>query len=135
MSSVIFKRQDLHALIKHHIALLDRFNIANEAPFALLYFKLNSKKEDEYGTIFQRILRKTDALFQENEHFVVMLPGTDWNGGIDLLSGIQEFLDEDPKDIIVTYPDDGKDEVELTTKLQDLIVEHYGYTLNCLKNS
>lgn len=131
MSSVVFNSQNLHSLVEHHIALLERFNIVNEAPFALIYFFVPNGIEG--GEIFQRILRKTDALFSENDHYVAMLPGTDWKGGVDLLSGIQEFLDEKPFDTIVTFPEDGKDATTLVQKLQDLIADNYRTELNMLQ--
>lgn len=131
MSSVVFNKQDLRSLIEHHIALLERFNIANEAPFALIYFKVPNGASG--GEIFQRILRKTDALFSEDEHYIAMLPGTDWKGGVDLLSGIQEFLDEKPLDTIVTFPEDGKDAKSLMSKLADAIADSYQIELEILR--
>jgi len=121
MSSTIFKKNNLSSLVDHHIALLERFGISDEAPFSIIYFSLNNKKELDNIEIFQKILRQTDALFQIKKSYIVMLPGTDWNGSSDLLSGIQEFLDQSPQDNIVTYPDDGIDANTLIRKLKDLV--------------
>lgn len=132
MSSVVFNNQDLKSLVDHHIALLERFNIATEAPFALIYFRVPLGASG--GEIFQRILRKTDALFSDEEHYIAMLPGTDWKGGIDLLSGIQEFLDENPADTIAVYPDDGKDASSLIAVLQDAVADAYGREIKMLSD-
>lgn len=131
MSSVVFSAQDLKSLIDHHIAVLERFNLASEAPFALIYFRVPNGAAG--AEIFQRILRKTDALFNEKDDFVAMLPGTDWKGGIDLLSGIQEFLSEEPADVIATYPEDGTEAKALMTKLADTIADNYQRELEMLK--
>jgi hypothetical protein len=124
MSSIVFSHKDLASLIDHHIALLERFGIKDEAPFSVIFFSLENKKEVDSIEIFQRILRQTDALFQVDNHFLVMLPGTDWNGATEVLSGIQEFLSQDACDNIVCFPDDGSDSTELLRKLQNLIEDN-----------
>ena len=53
-----------------------------------------------------------------------MLPSTDWNGATKLLSGIQNFLDQNADDNIVTFPDDGKNAKTLLWKLQNLVKDN-----------
>lgn len=124
MSSITFAKKDLVSLVDHHIALLERFGITDEAPFSIVYFSLENKEEVDSIEIFQKILRQTDALFQVKNSFVVMLPGTDWNGATELLSGIQDFLDQNAQDNIVTFPEDGKNAKILLRKLQELIEDN-----------
>ncbi len=126
MSSIVFLKKDLVSLLDHHIALLERFGITDEAPFSIIYFSLYNKKEADSIEIFQKILRQTDALFQVENSFIVMLPGTDWNGATELLSGIQTFLDQKTQDNIVSFPDDGRNAKTLLRKLQDLIKDNCG---------
>lgn len=133
MSSIIFSKKDLASLIDHHIALLERFGIQEEAPFSVIFFSLEDKKEIDSIEIFQRILRQTDALFQVDNHFLVMLPGTDWNGATEVLSGIQEFLSQEPQDNIVCYPDDGDNANELLRKLQNLIEDNSNHIIKLVK--
>ncbi|WP_024955967.1 hypothetical protein [Sulfurospirillum arcachonense] len=121
MSSITFSKKDLVSLVDHHIALLERFGITDEAPFSIIYFSLEHKKEEESIVMFEKILRQTDALFQIKNNFIVMLPGTDWNGATELLSGIQDFLDQSAEDNIVTFPEDGKNAKVLLRKLQELV--------------
>lgn len=126
MSSITFSKIDLTSLIDHHIALLERFGIKEEAPFSIIYFSLKDRAEVDSIEIFQRILRQTDALFQVENAFAVMLPGTDWNGATELLSGIQDFLNQDPQDNIVSFPEDGDNGKILLRKLQNLIEDNNG---------
>lgn len=133
MSSVVFSKHDIHSLVEHHIALLKRFQIS-EDEFSIIYFDIGDKKEDELTIIFQKILRQTDALFQEDSHTIVMLPGTDWNGATELLSGIQEFLGQSLMDNIVTYPDDGENANELLGKLRELVLDNCDVKVKSLKN-
>jgi len=126
MSSITFTKKDLASLIDHHIALLERFGISEEAPFSIIYFSLEGREEVDSIEIFQKILRQTDALFQIENAFIVMLPGTDWNGATELLSGIQDFLDQSGQDNIVSFPDDGKNAKILLRKLQELIEDNTG---------
>jgi len=117
-------QKDLISLVDHHIALLERFGITDEAPFSIVYFSLENKEEVDSIEIFQKILRQTDALFQVQNSFIVMLPGTDWNGATELLSGIQDFLDQSAQDNIVSFPENGKNAKILLRKLQDLIEDN-----------
>ena len=133
MSSVVFVKQDIYSLIEHEIALLERFNMVEEAPFSLVYFNLEGRQEIDIARVFQRILRKTDALFQDDDNFVLLLPGTDWNGATELLAGIQDFLNQDPIDTIVTFPDDGQDGKTLMLKLREKVEDFSGIKVKMLK--
>lgn len=133
MSSITFSKINLTNLIDHHIALLERFGIKDEAPFSLIFFSLNDQKEIDNLEIFQRILRRTDALFNHDSDYVVMLTGTDWNGATELLSGIQQFLDQEPLDNIVTYPEDGENSKMLIKKLREIVEDNCNYTSELLK--
>lgn len=133
MSSITFSKINLANLIDHHIALLERFGIKDEAPFSLIFFSLHEQKEIDNLEIFQKILRKTDALFNHESDYVVMLTGTDWNGATELLSGIQQFLDQEPVDTIVSYPDDGTDSISLIKKLRDIVEDNCNVTSEILK--
>jgi len=126
MSSITFTKKDLSSLVDHHIALLERFGISGEAPFSIVYFSLDGREEVDSIEIFQKILRQTDALFQIENAFIVMLPGTDWNGATELLSGIQNFLDQSAQDNIVSFPEDGNNAKVLLRKLQELIEDNSG---------
>jgi len=121
VSSITFIKKDLASLVDHHIALLERFGITDEAPFSIIYFSLGDKKRADIVKIFQKLLRQTDALFKVEKGFVIMLPNTDWNGANDLLLGIQDFLDQKSEDSVVTFPEDGKNAKTLLKKLQELI--------------
>lgn len=133
MSSITFEKKDLISLIDHHIALLERFGISDEAPFSIIYFSLENKKEVDNIEIFQKILRQTDALFQIKNYFIVMLPGTQWSGANELLTGIQEFLDQKNQDNIVTFPEDGDNAKTLMRKLQQLVEDNSGDIIKIVK--
>ncbi|MDD3342427.1 MAG: hypothetical protein PHR87_02505 [Sulfurospirillaceae bacterium] len=132
MSGITFSKINLANLIDHHIALLERFGLQDESPFSLIFFSLEDKTEIDSLEIFQRILRKTDALFNHLNHYVVMLTGTDWNGATELLAGIQEFLDQEAQDNIVTYPDDGNNSEMLINKLREIVEDNASITSELL---
>lgn len=132
MSSVVFNKQNIESLVAHHIALLKRFDTTEDNEFSVIYFSLDGKLEKELSTVFQKILRKTDALFQENDGVIVMLPGTDWNGATELLSGIQEFLNQPLQDNVVTYPDDGDEAKPLLNKLGSLVKQNCDIEITAL---
>jgi len=133
MSGIAFSNINLANLIDHHIALLERFGIKDEVPFSLIFFSLEDRKEVDSLEMFQRILRRTDAIFNHSNHYVVMLTGTDWNGATEVLSGIQEFLDQEPHDNVVTYPEDGVDSKSLLGKLRETVEDNCNITTDLLK--
>ena len=133
MSGIAFSKINLANLIDHHIALLERFGIKDEVPFSLIFLSLEDREEMDSLEMFQRILRRTDAIFNHSNHYVVMLTGTDWNGATEVLSGIQNFLDQEPFDNVVTYPDDGTDSKTLLHKLRELVEENCNITTDLLK--
>lgn len=131
MSSIIFHKQDLEPLLDHHINLLKRFSNGNDGVFSLIYFK--APKDFENSDIFRKTLRSTDVLFIDDNHYIALLSGTDWNGAIEVLGGIQDFFDDDKYDNVVCFPDDGKDGATLMNNLQDIIRDNYSMILDMLK--
>ncbi|WP_103628771.1 pyridoxal-5'-phosphate-dependent protein [Campylobacter concisus] len=134
MAAKIFSPVDLLSIIDLEIAFINRYkNVKDYAKnLSLIYFSLPSTKE--YSELFEKFLRQTDVVVRENEHYVVVLHGTNERGASELLSGIQEFLNAEPIDLIVSYPKDGRNAKELTTKLQDEIKDNYGVLLEMLSN-
>ncbi|WP_459823940.1 pyridoxal-5'-phosphate-dependent protein [Campylobacter concisus] len=134
MAAKIFSPVDILSIIDLEIAFINRYkNVKDYAKnLSLIYFSLPSTKE--YSELFEKFLRQTDVVVRENEHYVVVLHGTDERGASELLSGIQEFLNAEPIDLIVSYPKDGRNAKELTTKLQDEIKDNYGVLLEILSN-
>ncbi|WP_107708705.1 pyridoxal-5'-phosphate-dependent protein [Campylobacter concisus] len=134
MAAKIFSPVDILSIIDLEIAFINRYkNVKDYAKnLSLIYFSLPSTKE--YSELFEKFLRQTDVVVRENEHYVVVLHGTNERGASELLSGIQEFLNDEPIDLIVSYPKDGRNAKELTTKLQDEIKDNYGVLLEMLSN-
>lgn len=134
MAAKIFSPVDILSIIDLEIAFMNRYkNVKDYAKnLSLIYFSLPSTKE--YSELFEKFLRQTDVVVRENEHYVVVLHGTNERGASELLSGIQEFLNAEPIDLIVSYPKDGRNAKELTTKLQDEIKDNYGVLLEMLSN-
>ena len=134
MAAKIFSPVDILSIIDLEIAFINRYkNVKDYAKnLSLIYFSLPSTKE--YSELFENFLRQTDVFVRENEHYVVVLHGTNERGASELLSGIQEFLNAEPIDLIVSYPKDGRNAKELTTKLQDEIKDNYGVLLEMLSN-
>ena len=134
MAAKIFSPVDILSIIDLEIAFINRYkNVKDYAKnLSLIYFSWPSTKE--YSELFEKFLRQTDVVVRENEHYVVVLHGTNERGASELLSGIQEFLNAEPIDLIVSYPKDGRNAKELTTKLQDEIKDNYGVLLEMLSN-
>jgi len=117
------KKEDFYPLIEHHIALMERLN--EEIEFSIICFKiaLNNKEIKE---LIRKTFRKTDIITNVKNYYFAFLPLTDYNGAFNLLSGINEFLGEENKEIIVSFGEDGNNGYQLLKKLSELIEEKLG---------
>ncbi len=120
--------QTLKALISHHIALIDRFNTDAFEEFALLFLKMDDYDNMEIKKSIQIIFRDSDIIFEDAQNYIILLPKTNWNGAIELLNGLQEFLNQQLQDSIVTYPDDGEDAQALLEEFSKVV--HKAYQIN-----
>lgn len=121
MAGIVFSKKDLESLVNYHIALLERFGFSDEEPFSIIYFSSENSKEDQSVSMIKKILRKTDAFFELDNAFVILLSCSDWNGASELLAGIQDFLGQNVCDNLVSYPEDGKDAKTLLKRLENFI--------------
>ncbi len=122
--------QTLKALISHHIALIDRFNSDSFEEFALLFLKMDDYDNMEIKKSIQIIFRDSDIIFEEAQNYIILLPKTNWNGAIELLNGLQGFLNQTLQDSIVTYPDDGEDAQTLLTEFTKVVHRAYEIDLH-----
>jgi hypothetical protein len=117
--------ETLKALISHHIALIDRFNSDSFEEFALLFLKMDDYDNMEIKKSIQIIFRDSDIIFEDHQNYIILLPKTNWNGAIELLNGLQEFLNQELQDSIVTYPDDGEDAQTLLNEFKNVVQKAY----------
>ncbi len=101
MAGIIFSKKDLVSLVDYHIALLERLGLSDEEPFSIIYFLPGDDKNTESIAMIKKILRQSDALFELDNAFVILLTCSDWNGASELLAGIQDFLGQKIDDNLV----------------------------------
>ena len=125
---------NVHSLLELEIATIRRYfnRVKDVSAISLIYFKL-PKNASEYEDIFEKILRSTDAVIKEKEHYIAILYATNKTGASRLLADIQDFLNSEPIDLIVSYPEDGTNGTELIATLQDEIKDNYGILLEYLE--
>ncbi len=122
----LFPISTLKSLITHHIALIDRsdaYNLSQE--FALLFLKMEYFDNLEIKKSIQIIFRDSDIIFNVGKNYIILLPKTNWNGAVEVLNGLEDFLDQKIKDSIVTYPDDGKNSAEILNSFRAVINKSY----------
>lgn len=132
MATEFSSLSSLKSLIVHHIALINRFSAHSFEEFALLFLKMDDFDDIDIIKSIQIVFRNTDIIFEHNNNYIILLPKTDWNGASKLLEGLQEFLDQEFQDSIITYPDDGKNEDELLATFKKVIKRCYDYDLQIL---
>lgn len=133
MSSIMFHKSDLAALIDHQIALIERFDPDSGLAFSVVYFRV--PENFELNDMLQSTLRKTDAMFRDEKDVVLLLSGTDWSGSLEVLKGIENFLNQQYRELSVSYPYDGKDSATLISKLQKIVKENYGEGVDILRKN
>ncbi len=129
MNSELFPISTLKSLISHHIALIDRSDSCDTQEFALLFLKMDEFDNLEIKKSIQIVFRDSDIIFNSGENYIILLPKTNWNSANELLSGLQEFLDQEFKDSIVTYPDDAKEVYGLIDSLKSVVKKYYNIEL------
>lgn len=121
----IFPISTLKSLINHHIALIDRSDVYGTQEFALLFLNMQNYDNLEIKKSIQIVFRDSDIIFNLGENYIILLPKTNWNGAFELLKGLQEFLDQELKESIVTYPDDSIDADGLIGAFKEVVKRCY----------
>jgi len=130
MPSEFFPLESLKSLIAHHIAILERYEVLTDKEFSLIYFDFGEYKEDiEIKKTIQTVFRDCDIIFEVDGNYIILLPKTNWQFSFNLLKELQEFLNKEIKDTIVTYPDDGKTSEEIIKALKKIVLENHGVEL------
>jgi hypothetical protein len=129
MANTFFPLASFKALVAHHIALIERFEERGFAEFSLLFVKLDEHPGLEIKKSIQIIFRDSDIIFEYGDNYIILLPKTDYNGANKLLEGLQEFLGENFRDSIVTYPDDGVTAEQLLHSFQNIVKKYYNIDL------
>jgi hypothetical protein len=130
MMTDFFPLSTLKSLITHHIALIDRSDTFSIQEFALMFLKMDDIDDLELKKSIQIVFRDSDLIFDAGENYIILLPKTDWNGAYELLRGLQEFLNQNIIDSIVTYPDDGEDADKLIDSFKNVVKKCYEMELN-----
>ena len=125
MAMTFPKTDMLKSILSHHIALIDRFNSDSFEEFALLFLRLDDIKDIEIKKSVQIIFRDSDVIFEYDDNYIILLPKTDWNGAVELLNGLQKFLNQKFEDAIITYPDDGEDATKLLISFSNMVKKTY----------
>ena len=130
MSSEFFPINTLKMLLTHHISMLERYDISDRE-FSLIYFDFGKYKDNiEIKRVIQTVFRDCDVIFEIDGNYIIFLPKISWQDSYKILKELREFLDQDVKDTIVTYPEDGKNADELIESLKKIVKENHDIELN-----
>ena len=121
MPAVFFTFDNFRPLVQHLVGQLNRFDRDHQEQFSILFFPVKEKDNRMLSRAFERALRESDALFQAQEHFFLVLPRTGREGALIVLKGVEELLGEYVDEAIVTYPEDGETAEALLDKLVNLV--------------
>ncbi len=131
MACIQLDFKNIFPIIKHHIALLERYEDKYHRDFSLIFIKSNKKLTEKIISTLSKILRNSDIIFSNNKNVVIFSPGADWNIAYDISKGIKDFYGiKDKDDTIVTYPDDGINSITLLEKFSKVIHKNYDIMVN-----
>ena len=130
MAALHFQYKDFYNVIKHHIALINRYDNEIEKQFSIAFLSVRDKKADEVAQAFVNILRETDIVFNNGHFYILFLPATDWSGADTLLKELCAFLDQQRKDTIVTYPEDGNSAMSVIAAFENKVQSDYGVVMD-----
>ncbi|WP_456382350.1 hypothetical protein [Persephonella sp.] len=115
-------------VLKVLISMGKRFNCPSR--ICTGYFQPEKKQlMEKLDDILVEVLRDTDMVFRVEDGFFIILPETDMEGAGFISRGIFEFFNGEVAEVMVCYPEDGKD---INTVLQSLIDQgknKYGFML------
>ncbi len=131
MACIQLDFKNIFPIIKHHIALLERYEDKYHRDFSLIFIKSNKKLTEKIISTLSKILRNSDIIFSNNKNIVIFSPGADWNIAYDISKGIKDFYGlKDKDDAIVTYPDDGINSITLLENFSKVIHKNYDIMVN-----
>ncbi len=131
MACVQLEFKNIFPIVKHHIALIERYEDKYHRDFSLTFIKTEKDKSTEVIELLSKILRNSDIIFVNKTNIVIFSPGADWNISYDILNGVRDFFGiKDNKDAIVTYPDDGENTLNLLSNFSKTIYKNYDITIN-----
>ncbi len=135
MACIELDFKDIFPIIKHHIALIERYEDKYHRDFSLIFLKLNKNHSEDIIKTLSGILRSSDIIFKSKKNIVIFSPGADWNIAYDIAQGIKEFYGiDDKKDAIVTFPDDGSNTILLLENFSQLIHKNYDIMVNFINS-
>ena len=115
MSGQVFQFEQFGRFVRHEVSEVDRF-YENLRFVTVLYFYL-PEKEEAVTDVLSGVLRICDAIFHRDGHFLLVLPGTDKEGGLHVGTLLQEAFERPVQEVAASWPEDGQDEVALIDSL------------------
>jgi len=120
----------LKSIVEHHIAMINRFEQNSIEELSLLFLKIDHIDDIEIKKMIQILFRDSDLIFEYEKNYIILLPKTNWSSAVKILRGLHEFLSQNHKDTIITFPDDGKTTNQLLNKFKKLVKKNYNIELN-----
>jgi len=120
----------LKSIVEHHIAMINRFEQNSIEELSLLFLKIDHIDDIEIKKMIQILFRDSDLIFEYEKNYIILLPKTNWSSAVKILRGLHEFLSQNHKDTIITFPDDGKSTDQLLKKFEKLVKKNYNIELN-----
>jgi hypothetical protein len=92
-AKILGYKELLKTLVEYHITFVERLaREGYEKTFSLLLINLPDRDEVLLREVVAPLLRKSDRLFYIDGDLIALLPGSDWNGALQVHRTITEAL-------------------------------------------
>ncbi|MFP4331965.1 MAG: hypothetical protein ACLFQJ_01585 [Campylobacterales bacterium] len=118
MAGVYFDKESFASLIKHHIGVVDRYDFESQNEFSIVCFEAKDKSQEIIKRALSKILRQSDAISSDGDTYYLLLPHTSTDGAVVIMKNISEFLGEESRNMVISYPKDGLSLNEISSKLE-----------------
>lgn len=117
MAGVYFDKASFTSLIKHYIGVVDRYDFESKNEFSIVCFEAKDKAQEIIKRALSKILRQSDAISSNGDKYYLLLPHTDSSGAVVIMKNISEFIGEELRSIVISYPKDGLSLNEIESKV------------------
>lgn len=132
--------EDFPGLVRHEIGRIaradisrrqiDRIDFDRMEQLSVIFILLRDEEKEGVRDFLAQTLRESDLFSIKGNHLYLLLPMTDREGALHILGELSELLGRTVPEIIVTYPEEASDALQLLEKMHDYAQMRYGLKLD-----
>ena len=118
MAGQVFIFEDFRPFLRHEIGLMQRMR-EDQRKITIMFIQHGDG--DRTLKVLIESLRTSDVVFRRDDLFFVAMPATDKEGAMHVERLLEEYFKHPVTDVNATWPEDGRDEIELLANFSQYI--------------